>query len=165
MLLIKICYICSMKFSHSEENYLKSIFHLEKLQQEEVSTNAIAEQLDTKPSSVTDMVQKLADKEMLTYVKYKGTSLTDAGRKKALSVIRKHRLWETFLVQKLDFSWEQVHEIAEQLEHIKSEELINRLDAFLDYPTVDPHGDPIPDEEGNFKKTAKKLLKDMEVIN
>ncbi len=152
-----------MKFSHSEENYLKAIFHLEKLQQEEVSTNAIAEQLDTKPSSVTDMVQKLADKEMLTYVKYKGTSLTDAGRKKALSVIRKHRLWETFLVQKLDFSWEQVHEIAEQLEHIKSEELINRLDAFLDYPTVDPHGDPIPDEEGNFKKTAKKLLKDMEV--
>ncbi|MAL60416.1 metal-dependent transcriptional regulator [Aureisphaera sp. CAU 1614] len=145
-------------FTLAEENYLKNIFHLQQLSPQGVSTNAIAEKLETKPSSATDMVQKLAEKEVLTYIKYKGTTLTENGRKIAANIIRKHRLWEVFLVEKLNFQWDEVHEIAEQLEHIHSEDLISRLDKFLEYPSVDPHGDPIPDSNGNFKKTEKKLL-------
>lgn len=146
----------------AEENYLKTIFHLEIEKKSEISTNAIAESLDTRPSSVTDMVQKLADKKLLIYKKYKGTQLTEEGRKVAASVIRKHRLWEVFLVDKLHFQWDEVHEIAEQLEHVHSEVLIERLDAFLGHPDFDPHGDPIPDKNGNFKKTEKKLLVQLE---
>ncbi|PKA82838.1 DtxR family iron (metal) dependent repressor [Ulvibacter sp. MAR_2010_11] len=145
-------------FSLAEENYLKAIYHLEQQMQGEVSTNAIAERMDTKPSSVTDMVQKLAEKEVLSYKKYKGTLLTPNGRKIAASVIRKHRLWEVFLVEKLNFHWDEVHEIAEQLEHIQSDELVTRLDKFLGNPDFDPHGDPIPDKHGNVKRTEKKLL-------
>ncbi len=145
-------------FTLAEENYLKNIFHLQQLSPEGVSTNAIAEKLDTKPSSATDMVQKLAEKDVLTYIKYKGTTLTENGKKIAANIIRKHRLWEVFLVEKLNFQWDEVHEIAEQLEHIQSEDLIARLDKYLEYPSVDPHGDPIPDSNGNFKKTEKKLL-------
>ncbi|MEZ4857230.1 MAG: metal-dependent transcriptional regulator [Flavobacteriaceae bacterium] len=142
----------------AEENYIKNIFHLQQTFPEGVSTNAIAEKLETKPSSATDMVQKLAEKNLLTYVKYKGTTLTENGKNIAANIIRKHRLWEVFLLEKLHFQWDEVHEIAEQLEHIQSEDLINRLDKFLDFPSVDPHGDPIPDKNGNFKKTEKKLL-------
>ncbi len=149
-------------FTHAEENYLKAIFHLEQELQGEVSTNAIAEQMETKPSSVTDMVQKLADKELLSYKKYKGAILTKAGRKTAADVIRKHRLWEVFLVDKLNFHWDEVHAIAEQLEHIQSEELIERLDRFLGSPDFDPHGDPIPDQHGNIKRTEKKLLSELD---
>ena len=149
-------------FTHAEENYLKAIFHLEQELQGEVSTNAIAEQMETKPSSVTDMVQKLADKELLSYKKYKGAILTAAGRKTAADVIRKHRLWEVFLVDKLNFHWDEVHAIAEQLEHIQSEELIERLDRFLGSPDFDPHGDPIPDQHGNIKRTEKKLLSELD---
>ncbi|WP_432412396.1 metal-dependent transcriptional regulator [Rasiella sp. SM2506] len=149
-------------FSLAEENYLKAIYHLENKSQGVVSTNAIAEAMDTKPSSVTDMVQKLAEKEVLSYVKYKGTSLTEAGKKTAANVIRKHRLWEVFLVEKLDFHWDQVHDIAEQLEHVQSEELISRLDKFLGFPDFDPHGDPIPDKHGNVKPTEKKLLSELD---
>lgn len=145
-------------FSRAEENYLKAIYHLEQQIQGEVSTNAIAERMDTKPSSVTDMVQKLAEKEVLSYKKYKGTLLTPNGRKIAANVIRKHRLWEVFLVEKLNFQWDEVHEIAEQLEHIQSDELVSRLDKFLGNPDFDPHGDPIPDKHGNVKRTEKKLL-------
>ena len=145
-------------FSLAEENYLKAIYHLEQQIQGEVSTNAIAERMDTKPSSVTDMVQKLAEKEVLSYKKYKGTLLTPNGRKIAANVIRKHRLWEVFLVEKLNFQWDEVHEIAEQLEHIQSDELVSRLDRFLGNPDFDPHGDPIPDKHGNVKRTEKKLL-------
>ncbi|MBZ0327745.1 MAG: metal-dependent transcriptional regulator [Altibacter sp.] len=145
-------------FSRAEENYLKAIYHLEQQIQGEVSTNAIAERMDTKPSSVTDMVQKLAEKEVLSYKKYKGTLLTPNGRKIAANVIRKHRLWEVFLVEKLNFQWDEVHEIAEQLEHIQSDELVSRLDRFLGNPDFDPHGDPIPDKHGNVKRTEKKLL-------
>lgn len=152
-----------MELSRSEENYLKAIYHLEQEHKLGISTNAISEKLETKPSSVTDMVQRLAEKKVLTYKKYKGTKLTALGREKAISIIRKHRLWECFLVDKLGFQWDEVHEIAEQLEHIKSEELINRLDAFLEYPESDPHGDPIPDREGNIKKTRKKLLSQLKV--
>ena len=150
-------------FSLAEENYIKTIYHLEQQLQQDVSTNAIAEKLETKPSSVTDMVQKLADKKVLSYVKYRGASLTEVGKTTAVNIIRKHRLWEVFLVEKLHFQWDEVHEIAEQLEHIDSPELINRLDEFLGYPEVDPHGDPIPDKDGNIKTTQKVLLSKMEV--
>lgn len=146
----------------AEENYLKAIFHLEYESEGEVSTNAIAERMDTKPSSVTDMVQKLAEKGMLIYKRYKGVQLTDEGRKLAAYVIRKHRLWEVFLVEKLNFHWDEVHEIAEQLEHIQSDELVTRLDKYLGSPDFDPHGDPIPDEHGVLKRTSKKLLSEID---
>lgn len=149
-------------YTLAEENYLKAIFHLEHETTGEVSTNAIAESMQTKPSSVTDMVQKLAEKKMLVYKRYKGAQLTEKGRKIAASVIRKHRLWEVFLVEKLNFHWDEVHEIAEQLEHIQSEELITRLDKFLGSPDFDPHGDPIPDKHGVLKRTEKKLLSELE---
>lgn len=146
----------------AEENYLKAIFHLQYENEGEVSTNSIAERMETKPSSVTDMVQKLGEKNLLVYKRYKGVQLTEDGRKKAAYVIRKHRLWEVFLVEKLNFHWDEVHEIAEQLEHIQSEELILRLNQFLGNPDFDPHGDPIPDENGVLKRTEKKLLSDLE---
>jgi DtxR family Mn-dependent transcriptional regulator len=149
----------------SEENYLKAIYHLEKQINDAVSTNAIAEQIDTKASSVTDMVKKLAEKELANYIKYQGVSLTEEGRLTARSVIRKHRLWETFLVNKLNFSWDEVHEIAEQLEHIKSEKLINKLDDFLDNPTHDPHGDPIPDKQGNYTTIKSNSILEFKIGN
>lgn len=143
--------------SQSEEDYLKALYHLEK-DFNAVSTNSIADFLDMKPSSVTDMLKKLAEKKFINYQKYKGTSLTKKGKLIALSIIRKHRLWETFLVEKLGFGWDQVHTIAEQLEHIKSDELIENLDNFLGNPKYDPHGDPIPSKDGNIEKMNQKLL-------
>jgi DtxR family Mn-dependent transcriptional regulator len=142
----------------SEENYIKAIFHLQTVSGKVISTNAIAHKLDTKASSVTDMVKKLAEKELLIYKKYQGVSLTDLGRKIAVGIIRKHRLWEVFLVEKLNFSWDEVHDVAEQLEHIQSAKMINELDAFLGFPKTDPHGDPIPDKEGKFHPIKKRLL-------
>jgi DtxR family Mn-dependent transcriptional regulator len=146
--------------THSEENYLKIIYHLSLKSEAVVSTNAIANVMDSKPSSVTDMVQKLAEKDLVSYKKYQGVSLTEQGRNAAVNIIRKHRLWEVFLVEKLHFSWDEVHDIAEQLEHIKSEQLINRLDEFLDFPTEDPHGDPIPNKNGVVPKLTRQLLSD-----
>ena len=143
--------------SQSEEDYLKAVYHLQK-ESKSVSTNAIASYLDMKPSSVSDMLKKLAEKKYINYLKYKGTSLTNKGKKIALKIIRKHRLWETFLVDKLGFGWAQVHSIAEQLEHIHSEELIDKLDEFLNFPKYDPHGDPIPAKDGNIEKLNQKLL-------
>ncbi|MDT0642083.1 metal-dependent transcriptional regulator [Zunongwangia sp. F363] len=145
-------------FSLSEENYLKAIFHLERNYKGGVSTNALAEEMETKASSVTDMVKKLSEKNLVKYKKYQGVKLSKAGRKTALEVIRKHRLWEYFLVEKLNFSWDEVHDVAEELEHIKSDKLITELDKFLEYPRRDPHGDPIPDAQGNFVQTSKVLL-------
>ena len=145
----------------SEENYLKAIYHLGNYGALSVSTNAIAEQMETKASSVTDMLKKLADKGLVNYKKYQGAKLTDQGIKIASTVVRKHRLWEVFLVENLNFTWDEVHDVAEQLEHIQSKKLINQLDAFLKFPTHDPHGDPIPDENGEFKKTDKILLSQM----
>ncbi|HLT54265.1 MAG TPA: metal-dependent transcriptional regulator [Flavobacteriaceae bacterium] len=142
----------------SEENYLKTIYHLGRYGVNPVSTNAIADKMDTKASSVTDMIKKLAEKNLVIYKKYQGAKLTEQGRLTAVSVIRKHRLWEVFLVEKLNFSWDEVHEVAEQLEHIKSEKLINELDAYLEFPQHDPHGDPIPDKNGHIKKTEKLTL-------
>ena len=148
-------------FTLAEENYLKAIFHLENEKKAEVSTNEIAVKMNTKPSSATDMVQKLAEKKVVSYQKYKGAFLTKKGKKIAANVIRKHRLWEVFLVDKLNFQWDEVHDIAEQLEHIKSDELITRLDAFLEHPNFDPHGDPIPDENGIIKPSDKKYLSEL----
>lgn len=145
----------------SEENYLKAIYHLTTLLDTEVSTNAIAEMMETKASSVTDMLKKLAEKDLVNYKKYQGVSLTENGKLAAKMIVRKHRLWEVFLVEKLDFSWDEVHDIAEQLEHIKSEQLINRLDDFLGNPTEDPHGDPIPDAKGQIIKVEKQLLSEL----
>ncbi|MDD2821716.1 MAG: metal-dependent transcriptional regulator [Flavobacterium sp.] len=145
----------------SEENYLKSIYHLTAVSETEVSTNAIAEMMETKASSVTDMLKKLAEKEFVNYKKYQGVSLTNKGKLAAKMIVRKHRLWEVFLVEKLDFSWDEVHDIAEQLEHIKSEKLINKLDDFLGNPTEDPHGDPIPDANGQMIKIDKQLLSEL----
>jgi len=134
----------------TEENYLKAIYHLS-IQTESVSTNQIAASLNTKAASVTDMLKKLAEKELINYTKYQGVTLTPAGEKIALSIIRKHRLWEYFLVEKLNFKWDEVHDVAEELEHISSKELIDRLDDFMGHPKYDPHGDPIPDSHGKFK--------------
>lgn len=141
----------------AEENYLKAIYHLS-LSDANVSTNQIAAALNTKAASVTDMLKKLADKELINYEKYQGVTLTPAGEKIALQIIRKHRLWEYFLVEKLNFKWDEVHEMAEEMEHISSVELIDRLDKFMDYPKHDPHGDPIPDRDGNFKKYELKPI-------
>lgn len=151
--------------TQSEENYLKSIYRLStESGDNQVSTNSIAEDLNTKASSVTEMIKKLSGKLLIDYVKYQGASLTTLGKICAIRVIRKHRLWETFLVEKLNFSWDEVHEIAEQLEHIQSEKLTNSLSRFLGHPKFDPHGDPIPDIEGNFPthELARKL-KELEV--
>ncbi|SHF87411.1 iron (metal) dependent repressor, DtxR family [Flavobacterium fluvii] len=145
----------------SEENYLKTIYHLTTISESGVSTNAIAEMMETKASSVTDMLKKLAEKDLVNYKKYQGVSLTEKGKLNAKMIVRKHRLWEVFLVDKLDFSWDEVHDIAEQLEHIKSEKLINKLDDFLGNPTEDPHGDPIPDANGQIINTEKHLLSEL----
>ncbi|MFN4197665.1 MAG: metal-dependent transcriptional regulator [Flavobacterium sp.] len=144
--------------THSEENYLKVIYHLSLISPKGITTNAIAEMIDSKASSVTDMIKKLAEKEMVFYKKYQGVTLTSKGLHQAKMIVRKHRLWEVFLVDKLDFPWDEVHEIAEELEHIQSEKLINRLDAFLGFPKEDPHGDPIPNRDGHVEVLTRKLL-------
>ena len=143
--------------SQSEENYLKAIYSLSELQGEAVSTNLLADKMSTKPSSVTDMVKKLSEKELISYQKYQGCELTVLGKKTALQIIRKHRLWEVFLVNKLNFGWDEVHEIAEQLEHIQSSKLTDHLEEYLGFPKVDPHGDPIPDKNGVFEKVKKSV--------
>jgi len=147
----------------SEENHLKSIFHLSSDPELGVSTNSIADNLNTKASSVTEMLKKLSDKNLIVYKKYHGAQLTEKGRKTALNIIRKHRLWEVFLVDKLNFKWDEVHEIAEQLEHIQSKKLTNELDKFLNFPTKDPHGDPIPNPAGFIKFTPKLKLSDLNI--
>jgi DtxR family transcriptional regulator, Mn-dependent transcriptional regulator len=147
----------------SEENYIKVIYHLSLVSPKGVNTNAIAGMLETKASSVTDMLKKLSDKELVAYQKYQGVTLTENGFLSAKMIVRKHRLWEVFLVEKLGFAWDEVHEIAEELEHIKSEALINKLDEFLEFPDFDPHGDPIPNANGVIKKITKLLLSEAEL--
>ncbi len=146
-----------MNTSFTEENYLKAIYHLS-AEESQVNTNQIASVLNTKPASVTDMLKKLADKNLLNYTRYQGVNLKESGRMIALKVIRKHRLWELFLVEKLNFGWDEVHDLAEQLEHIQSVELVNRLDQFLGFPECDPHGDPIPDDQGTIKNYDLKPI-------
>lgn len=147
--------------SLAEENYLKALYKLGG-KSNEVQTNALADKLSTKASSVTDMMKKLSDKKLVNYEPYKGVSLTKEGYLIALNVVRKHRLWEVFLVDKLAFKWDEVHEIAEQLEHIQSAELIEKLDEFLDYPKFDPHGDPIPDKDGKIYQHLEITLSQLE---
>lgn len=144
-----------LNFSTSEENYLKTIFHLQ-TKDDNVTTNELAERLQTKPASVTDMMKKLKSRKLVHYQPYQGFRLTPDGRKVALGIVRRHRLWEYFLAEKLKFSWDEVHEVAEQLEHVSSKKLIDKLDEFLAYPKFDPHGDPIPDTNGKME-TANQL--------
>ena len=147
--------------TYSEENYIKVIYHLSLVSPKGINTNAIAGMIESKASSVTDMVKKLAEKELVLYQKYQGVTLTKKGLQAAKMIVRKHRLWEVFLVEKLDFTWDEVHDVAEELEHIHSEKLINRLEEFLGFPKEDPHGDPIPDRNGQIIKIEKQLLSDI----
>jgi DtxR family Mn-dependent transcriptional regulator len=152
-----------MTHSFTEENYLKHIYKLSRKSDKGVSTNSLAEQLDTKASSVTDMIKKLAAKKLVDYKKYQGVTLSTKGRKIAVNIIRKHRLWEVFLLEHLGFGGEEVHEVAEELEHINSDTLIARLDKFLGYPKYDPHGGPIPDSEGVFPAPKRVKLDELSV--
>ncbi len=143
----------------SQENYIKAIYSLsEKSDSEYVNTSSIAEKLEMKSASVTEMLKKFESKKLIEYKKYKGAKLTKKGTSVALEIVRKHRLWEVFLVKKLNFKWDEVHDIAEQLEHIKSNELTDRLDDFLENPKFDPHGDPIPDKSGVITDNRNTLL-------
>ncbi|WP_462249427.1 metal-dependent transcriptional regulator [Ekhidna sp.] len=151
------------ELSFTEENYLKAIYHLSSQDGESVNTNALAESMSTTPASANDMVKRLAQKNLIRYQKYKGASLLPSGKKIALNIVRKHRLWEVFLVDKLGFKWDEVHVIAEQLEHIKSPSLIKRLDKFLGHPTMDPHGDPIPNEDGVMKETRRASIAEVDI--
>lgn len=150
-----------MAISFTEENYLKVIHRLSEATSEDISTNAVAELMQTKAASVTDMLRKLADKGWVNYQKYQGVRLSAEGEKIALSIVRKHRLWEVFLVDKMGFNWDEVHEIAEQLEHIESDQLVNKLDEYLGFPKTDPHGDPIPSKDGILPELAYSHLSDI----
>jgi DtxR family Mn-dependent transcriptional regulator len=144
--------------SLAEENYLKAIFHLSEDGDQPVLTNDLAGKMNTKAASATDMIKRLSGKGLISYEKYYGVQITKSGKTEALRVIRKHRLWETFLVDKLNFSWDEVHDIAEQLEHIQSPLLIQKLDEFLGFPKSDPHGEPIPDKNGKMAEVKQTIL-------
>jgi DtxR family Mn-dependent transcriptional regulator len=149
--------------SFTEENYIKAIYKISQEGESTVSTNAIAEVMQTKAASVTDMLRRLHEKEIINYVKYRGVTLTETGQKTALQLVRKHRLWEVFLVDKLKFNWDEVHDVAEELEHITSELMIRRLDEFLGFPKYDPHGDPIPTESGEMAIKPQVLLSELKI--
>ncbi len=153
-----------MLLTLTEENYLKAIYTIENQNTPgEVSVNEIAERMSTKPATVTDMLRKLSEKRLIHYEKYKKMRLSELGMSLALQIVRKHRLWETFLHDKLQFTWDEVHEVAEQLEHIHSQKLIDRLDAHLGYPQYDPHGDPIPNAAGKMPAASAKALSELEI--
>jgi DtxR family transcriptional regulator, Mn-dependent transcriptional regulator len=151
--------------SFTEENYLKALLQLtlETGTKEELGTNELAAHLKVKPATANDMLKKLKEKKYVHYKKYGKSSLTNEGKKLAVEIIRKHRLWETFLYDKLEFTWDEVHDVAEQLEHIKSPKLIDKLDKFLNYPAYDPHGDVIPTAKGEMKMPVKKTLDEEEI--
>ena len=149
-----------LNYSTSEENYIKTIFHLQ-TGQNTVTTNELAEKLSTKPASVTDMMKKLKAKKLLHYEPYQGFRLNNEGKKVALDVIRRHRLWEYFLSEKLKFKWDEVHIVAEDLEHVSSKKLIDKLDEYLGYPKFDPHGDPIPDSLGKMETSQQVNLTEL----
>lgn len=149
--------------TQTEENYLKAIYKISETEGVPVSTNAIAKSISTSAASVSDMIQKLSKKKLINYKKHKGVKLSKTGEKVATGLIRKHRLWEVFLTNKLNFAWDEVHDMAEQLEHIHSDELVSRLDAFLDFPKFDPHGDPIPDAKGKIPVRKQIPLSDLEL--
>lgn len=143
---------------HSEENYIKTLYKLNGKQVKKVNNIALAKELGLHPATVLEMVRKLAAKKLVRILSDKTIQLTETGKKNALQIIRRHRLWEVFLTEKLKYSWNEVHELAEQLEHIESENMVDRLEAFLDYPSFDPHGDPIPDRNGNIKAKSSVSL-------
>jgi DtxR family Mn-dependent transcriptional regulator len=147
----------------AEENYLKAIYHLTDGGKKSVSTNDVSAEMKTKPASVSDMLRKLGEKEVIEYRKYYGLHITEEGKKLALQTIRKHRLWEVFLVEKLKFSWDEVHEVANDLSHVKSKVLIQRLDEYLGFPKFDPHGDPIPDEYGDVRSRPRLPLNELDL--
>jgi DtxR family transcriptional regulator, Mn-dependent transcriptional regulator len=149
-----------LNFSTSEENYIKAIFHLQPADGA-VTTNELAAELKTRPASVTDMMKKLKTKKLVHYEAYHGFRLSNDGKKLALIIIRRHRLWEFFLAEKLKFSWEEVHAVAEDLEHVSSKKLIDKLDEFLGFPRFDPHGDPIPDSNGRIETSKQVALQDL----
>ncbi len=146
-----------MNYSVSEENYIKAIYHLQG-EGETVTTNALAAELRTRPASITDMLKKLKTKKLINYQPYHGFRLSAEGRKTALGIIRRHRLWEYFLSEKLKFDWNEVHEVAEHLEHVSSKKLIDKLDEYLGFPKFDPHGDPIPDSAGRMESGPQVQL-------
>lgn len=150
-----------LNYSTSEENYIKAIFHLQK--DGTVTTNELSAELQTRPASVTDMMKKLKTKKLVHYKAYRGFRLTAEGTRVALLIIRRHRLWEFFLAEKLKFNWDEVHEVAEDLEHVSSKKLIDKLDEFLDFPRFDPHGDPIPDSNGKIENTKQVCLIDVPI--
>ena len=149
-----------MNLSESEENYIKSIYNLQE-KTGKVNTNSLAKFLNTSAASITDMLKKLKLKKLLEYKRYYGFSLNEAGKKEALKIIRRHRLWEFFLVTKLGMKWEKVHDVAEELEHVSSVELIEKLNTYLGNPKIDPHGEPIPDAKGNMPVLKQIALKDL----
>jgi DtxR family Mn-dependent transcriptional regulator len=149
-----------MDLSKAEEDYVKAIFRLQQ-DNGQVGTNAVAQELKTKPASVTDMLKKLKQKRLLHYEPYQEFKLSQEGKKAALSIVRRHRLWEYFLVEKLHLGWDEVHDMAEQLEHVTSQRLIDKLDEYLGYPDTDPHGDPIPDANGKMKVSPRISLADL----
>lgn len=151
-----------LNYSTSEENYIKAIFHLQK-ETATVTTNALANELKTKPASVTDMMKKLKTKKLLHYKPYQGFRLNNEGNKVALGIIRRHRLWEYFLAEKLKFTWDEVHEVAEHLEHVSSKKLIDKLDEYLGFPRIDPHGDPIPDANGKLETSRQVCITDLRI--
>lgn len=155
-------YICSM-LSYTEENYLKALLKLSFQNEDkpEAGTNEMAAYLGVKPATATDMLKKLKEKELVTYKKYGKILLTETGKQNGIAILRKHRLWETFLYEKLDFSWDEVHEVAEQLEHIQSAKLVDKLEEFLNFPEFDPHGDPIPKANGEIPSIDKVLLSEL----
>jgi DtxR family Mn-dependent transcriptional regulator len=144
--------------NHSEENYLKTLYKLESKHIKKVNNIALSKALELNPATVLEMVRKLSEKNLVEVLTDKTIQLTEKGRKKALLIVRRHRIWEVFLVEKLNYKWNEVHDLAEQLEHINSDDLIKRLEAFLSFPSADPHGDPIPDEHGRIKKIKTKPL-------
>jgi DtxR family Mn-dependent transcriptional regulator len=150
-------------YSFTEENYLKAIYKIGRKMEKGVNTNSISHELDTKAASVTDMIKRLDEKGLVSYKKYQGVTLTNTGKKVAIEVLRKHRLWELFLVEKLGFGWDEVHDIAEELEHINSTKLINKLDQFLGFPKYDPHGDPIPDKNGTITSRHENLVNELKI--
>ncbi len=155
--------MATKKISQAEENYLKAIFKINEQEGKAAGNKAISQAMETSAASVTDMLRRLAKKELINYESHKGVTLTEKGDRIATNLIRKHRLWEVFLVDKLQFAWDEVHPIAEELEHIKSDKLVTRLDEFLGHPKFDPHGDPIPDADGNFAFRQQVLLSEVEI--
>ena len=151
-----------LNFSNSEENYLKTIYHLQ-TKDDNVTTNELAGKLQAKPASITDMMKKLKTRKLVNYQPYRGFRLTPEGKKVALSIIRRHRLWEYFLAEKLKFNWDEVHEVAEQLEHVSNKKLVDKLDEFLAYPKFDPHGDPIPDTNGKMEASKQISLSELQI--